>query len=113
MVDATTLPAPLAPLFSASVQPFVIDLLAKDPAALAGSLSVLVIGNAEATKALGRVLHRPTGFWAPGPALRITFGDFSTEILGSHRVLPRRRETAGFAFEHPDIESVLRAGLAG
>ena len=40
MVDATTLPAPLAPLFNASVQPFVIDLLAKDPAALAASLSV-------------------------------------------------------------------------
>ncbi|HVH49887.1 MAG TPA: alpha/beta fold hydrolase [Sphingomicrobium sp.] len=39
-VDASTLPAPLTPLFNASVQPFVIDLLAKDPAALAGSLAV-------------------------------------------------------------------------
>jgi alpha-beta hydrolase superfamily lysophospholipase len=48
-VDATTLPAPLAPLFNASVQPFVIDLLSKDPAALAGSLAVpLLIVQPEA-----------------------------------------------------------------
>ena len=48
-VDASTLPSPLAPMFNSAVQPFVIDLLAKDPAALAGSLAVpLLIVQPEA-----------------------------------------------------------------
>jgi len=38
MVDSASLPAPLQPLFNAAVQPFLIDLLAQDPATLAGSL---------------------------------------------------------------------------
>ena len=39
-VDAATLPAPIQPLFNTAVQGFLIDLLAHDPAALAGSLAV-------------------------------------------------------------------------
>jgi pimeloyl-ACP methyl ester carboxylesterase len=39
-VDATTLPAPLQPLFNAAVQPFMIDLMAQDPPKLAGALTV-------------------------------------------------------------------------
>jgi pimeloyl-ACP methyl ester carboxylesterase len=39
-VDATTLPAPLQPLFNSAVQPFLIDILARDPAKLAASLRV-------------------------------------------------------------------------
>ena len=36
-VDQSTIPAPLLPLFNAKVQPFLMDLLAKDPAALAAA----------------------------------------------------------------------------
>jgi uncharacterized protein len=79
-----------------------INITAPDPAT-----------NAEVTKALGHIVRRPTILWVPGPPVRIPFGDFSSEILGSHRVLPRQLEKAGFTFEHPDIDSVLRAGLAG
>jgi pimeloyl-ACP methyl ester carboxylesterase len=39
-VETATLPAPLQPLFSAAVQPFLIDLLAQDPARMAASLSL-------------------------------------------------------------------------
>lgn len=39
-VDASRLPAPLLPLFNAAVQPFLMDLLAQDPARLAASLQV-------------------------------------------------------------------------
>jgi uncharacterized protein len=79
-----------------------VNITAPDPAT-----------NAEVTKAFGRIVHRPTIAWAPGLPIRLVFGDFSTEILGSHRVLPRQLEKAGFTFEHPDIDSVLRAGLGG
>jgi uncharacterized protein len=79
-----------------------INITAPDPAT-----------NAEVTKAFGRIVHRPTVLWVPGPALQLVFADFSSEMLGSHRVLPRQLEKAGFTFEHPDVDSVLRAGLAG
>jgi pimeloyl-ACP methyl ester carboxylesterase len=39
-VDAASLPAPLQPLFNASVQPFIRDLMAHDPTRLAASLKV-------------------------------------------------------------------------
>jgi pimeloyl-ACP methyl ester carboxylesterase len=39
-VDSATLPAPLRALFADSVQPFLIDLLAQDPAKLAAGLKV-------------------------------------------------------------------------
>lgn len=39
-VDPSALPAPLAPLFSAAVQPFVMDLLRHDSAKLAASLDL-------------------------------------------------------------------------
>lgn len=39
-VDSTTLPAPLQPLFNDSVQPFLIDLFAQDPAGLAAALKL-------------------------------------------------------------------------
>lgn len=44
-VDASGLPAPLQPLFAPQVQPFLMDMLAKDPAALAGQapLPMLII----------------------------------------------------------------------
>ncbi len=38
-VDASTLPAPLQALFAPQVQPYLIDLMAKDPAKLAASVS--------------------------------------------------------------------------
>jgi pimeloyl-ACP methyl ester carboxylesterase len=39
-VDSAALPAPLQPLFSPAIQPFLIDLLAQDPAILAASLKL-------------------------------------------------------------------------
>ena len=39
-VDAEALPAPLQPLFNASVQPFIRDLMAHDPVRLAAALKV-------------------------------------------------------------------------
>lgn len=71
------------------------------------------VTNLEATQALGRLLHRPTPFWVPAVALRVGLGEFASEVLASHRVLPRALETAGFTFEHPDIEGAMRSGLAG
>ena len=46
--------------------------------------------NSEFTAALARALRRPALFPVPGFALKVALGGFSTEILGSKRVLPER-----------------------
>jgi uncharacterized protein len=65
------------------------------------------VTNAELTKAMGAVLHRPTFFAVPSIALKVVLGEFSTEVLTSARVLPHALETAGFAFMHPDVRSAV------
>jgi uncharacterized protein len=67
--------------------------------------------NAEFTRLLAKALHRPAVFVAPPPLLRLMLGEFADDILGSLRVVPRRLLEAGFQFEHPDAQSVIRAAL--
>ncbi|MGA5816390.1 TIGR01777 family oxidoreductase [Kitasatospora sp. NPDC094028] len=67
--------------------------------------------NAELTAALGRALRRPTPFPVPEAVLRAVLGELAVEVVGSHRVVPRRLLDAGFRFAHPDVDSVVRAAL--
>jgi len=57
-------------------------------------------------------LGRPTLLPAPAIALKIYLGEFSTEVLGSSRVLPARLEQHNFDFQDKNIESAIRAALA-
>lgn len=66
------------------------------------------VTNAEFTKALGRVLHRPTFMKVPAFALKAAVGEFSGEALGSQRVLPARLIEDGYSFRFPEIEGALR-----
>jgi hypothetical protein len=66
------------------------------------------VTNAEFTKAMGKVLRRPTRFPVPGLPMRLVGGEVASESLDSLRVVPTVLLAAGFSFEHPDIESALR-----
>ena len=68
--------------------------------------------NADMTKAMGHVLHRPTVTWVPGIALKVPLRDFAADLLGGQRVLPRRLLDAGFTFSDPEFEPALRRVLA-
>ena len=68
--------------------------------------------NAEITRVMGAVLGRPTLLPAPAIALRIYLGEFSTEVLGSSRVLPGELEKHNFDFQDKNIESAIHAALA-
>lgn len=70
------------------------------------------VTNAVATSILGRILGRPTVLPVPSFALRTVLGEFASDVLGSQRVLPEVLTDEGFTWEHPDIESALRAALA-
>jgi NAD dependent epimerase/dehydratase family enzyme len=67
------------------------------------------VTNHEFTSALARALHRPALLPAPALALKIALGGFSTEILGSKKVLPDVLQKDGFAFDYPHITSALEA----
>ncbi|ARF80677.1 TIGR01777 family oxidoreductase [Kitasatospora aureofaciens] len=67
--------------------------------------------NAELTAAIGRALRRPTPFPVPEAVLKVVLGELAVEVVGSHRVVPRRLLEAGFRFAHPDLDSAVRAAL--
>jgi uncharacterized protein (TIGR01777 family) len=63
--------------------------------------------NAQVTKAMGHQLHRPTVLAVPAIALKTVLGEFSSEVLGSARVLPSALLAAGFSYQHPDIDTAV------
>jgi uncharacterized protein (TIGR01777 family) len=65
------------------------------------------VTNHEFTSALARALHRPALLPAPAIALKIALGGFSTEILGSKRVIPQALTEDGFSFDYPHVTSAL------
>lgn len=70
------------------------------------------VTNEEFTKALGRVLGRPTVLHVPEFALRLAMGEMAEEtVLSSQRAVPERLKRAGFRFRYPEIEGALRAVL--
>ena len=68
--------------------------------------------NAEITSVMGRVMGRPTILPAPAFALKAVLGEFSSEVLGSARVVPSVLEAAGYGFTDTTVESAIRAALA-
>jgi len=69
------------------------------------------VTNKDLSRALGRVMHRPSLLPVPAPMLRLTLGEIADMLVRGQRVLPRRAEEAGFRFEHPEIEEALRDAL--
>ena len=66
------------------------------------------VTNQEFTSALARALHRPALFPAPSFALKAALGGFSTEVLGSKRVIPQVLQNAGFTWDYPHITEALK-----
>src|ERR1044071_7526247 len=67
------------------------------------------VTNEEFTKALGRVLGRPTILPVPKFALRLAFGEVADAgMLASTRLEPARLKEAGFDFKDSEIEGALR-----
>ncbi len=67
------------------------------------------VTNREFSRALGRVLRRPSVMPAPAFALRLALGEMSTLVLDGQRALPRKLLDAGFQFEFTEAEQALRA----
>lgn len=70
------------------------------------------VTNREFTKALGKVLNRPTFIPVPGFGVKLLFGEMGERLLleGS-RVIPEKLIEAGFRFDYPDLEAALKKVL--
>ena len=82
---------------------------------LAGPVNAVAPGpvtNREFTKALGRVLGRPTVAFLPAFAARLLFGEMADELLlAGARVEPAKLVASGYRFRFPELEGALRHAL--
>lgn len=70
------------------------------------------VRNADFTKALGRVLNRPTLIPAPAFAMKLALGEMADALLASQRVLPNVAQALGFQFDYPTLDSALTSLVA-
>lgn len=80
-------------------------------ASLSGPVNVVAPNpatNRQFTKALGKVLHRPTIFPLPAFVARLVLGEMADALLlASTRVEPKKLAETGYEFQHPDLELTL------
>jgi uncharacterized protein len=83
-------------------------------ARLRGPLNVVApnpVRNAEFTRVLAAVLHRPAIFPVPAFALRVAVGEMADALLASQRALPGQLIAMDYRFRFPNLETTLRATL--
>lgn len=82
---------------------------------LRGPLNVVSpapVTNAEFTKVLAKVLHRPAVFAAPAFVLRLALGEMADgALLASERALPEGLQQQGYTFLHSDLREALQTIL--
>jgi len=90
-------------------------LHALDRADVDGPLALVAphpVRNADLTRILGQVLHRPTIFPVPALALRVLFGEMASVLLASQRVEPKKALATGYVFREGELRGALE-GLLG
>jgi uncharacterized protein (TIGR01777 family) len=88
-----------------------VYLLALDNAEARGPLNGTApepVTNKQFSKALGRALHRPAFFWAPGFMLRLMLGEVAQVVTTGQRVLPRKALALGYQYRFPTVEAALK-----
>jgi uncharacterized protein len=91
----------------------ILHLLAAEVSGAVNLTAPNPVRNAELTKTLGRVLHRPALLPVPklGPSLLLG-GELTQNLLyDSQRVLPAKLQDSGFSFAHPSLEGALKSML--
>lgn len=88
-----------------------ITTLLLEDAALAGAFNLCAphpATNAEFSRALAAVLHRPACLPLPAWLLRAAMGEMAGLLLGGQHALPQRILQAGYQFQFPQLEEALR-----
>ncbi|WP_241576230.1 TIGR01777 family oxidoreductase [Rosenbergiella collisarenosi] len=66
------------------------------------------VRNAQFSRVLGEVLHRPTLFRVPASVIRLLMGESATLVLGGQRAVPKRLHEAGYVFRYQDLKPALQ-----
>lgn len=66
------------------------------------------VTNAELSRTLGRVLHRPALLPVPALGLKVLYGEMSLIVTTGQRVVPRQLEQQGYRFRYAELEPALR-----
>ena len=70
------------------------------------------VTNAEFTKALGRIVSRPTFVRIPAAAVRMALGEMADGLLlASVRAEPQRLAASGYQFDHPDLDGAAAPAI--
>lgn len=91
-------------------------LFAIDEPALAGPVNLSApepVRFATLTRALGRVLRRPSWLRVPGFAVKAAFGELGEYLLHGRRAVPAALQAHEFVFRYPTLDGALRDLLAG
>ena len=91
----------------------ILHLLGTDVTGPVNCVAPQPVTNAQFTRTLARVLHRPAAIPVPrlGPAVLLGSELVQSLLYDSDRVLPARLVEHGYRFSHPDLEGALRAVL--
>jgi len=65
------------------------------------------VQNGTLARALGKAMHRPSFFPAPGFMLKLILGEFGSVLLEGQRVIPQKLLKGGFQFRYPEIDQAL------
>jgi len=96
--------------------PFIIEHLidAKEMTGPVNLVSPEPVSNREFTKILGNVLQRPAFFPVPAFGVKFLFGEMAEALLlNGAKIIPKKLNESGYAFQYPLIEEVLKSCLNG
>jgi hypothetical protein len=89
-------------------------LLEHDVAGPVNLTGPVPVTNAEFTRVLGSIVHRPALLPIPPFALRAVIGEFADEgVLIGQRAVPAKLSKAGFIHTHSTLEQALRWATSG
>jgi uncharacterized protein len=66
------------------------------------------VTNADLSRALGRVLRRPTVAPVPALAVKALYGEMAQIVTTGVRAVPARLQELGYEFRQPELEQALR-----
>lgn len=89
----------------------ILHLLGSDVSGPVDLTSPNPVTNAEFTKVLANVMHRPAFLAVPAFALKLALGSEMAKetVLVSQRALPARLESSGYTFRHPELLGALNS----
>ena len=65
------------------------------------------VTNSDFSQTLAQILNKPHFIKTPKGVLQILFGEMSSLLLASQRVIPKRLLDAGFEFHYPELNQAL------